>query len=479
MAGGQLCIHTISTPDWKKKLQSDIEQLCLWIRKYYIEKNTDKHYEHLVVNESLVDDQYFSFNYAQTDSSFLKGEFGLVNYKCLGDGLKYGKTIKNFIVVSYHNVVNSTIHKSPFSRFYNFDSGCTSAPYIVTDRIPGIYGKFLFENYLDFEPLISQSQMKFVWDYVQQARRIKTTNHLFPLFIGYHIPNGEIAWNVAMIDINAVPTKGIPEYINGRKTGTWISKFIDQQIKWVLTNDISPKHFFGRGCFPVSVTEKRILIMGIGAVGSMVAHTLVRGGCRNISLYDFDIKQPGNVCRSEYDFFCPTSEKMNDLSKKLHSISPYVNVDINNIRFDEYVKMASHPDTKEKESVFTKLSENYDIIIDCTTDDDVMYALEQLNLPIDVVNISISNHADKLVCAFSPSIYGFVRRAYENLIKNDHHDIFYPTGCWNPTFKATYNDIASKLQYALKRIISMLSGSEIKQNFIISEDTNGMHFQPW
>ena len=163
----------------------------------------------------------------------------------------------------------------------------------------------------------------------------------------------------------------------------------------------------------------------------------------------------------------------------MQRISPYVNITIYKEHFDEYVKLASQQDSKIKDAIATGFKEHYDLIIDCTTDDDVMYALEQLNLPVDIVNLSISNHAKELVCAFSPSIYEFVRGIYTHSIKNDADDIFYPTGCWNPTFKATYNDIASKLQYALKKIIGMLSGSEIKQNFIIIEDSNGLQFRPW
>lgn len=482
MEGGYLCLHTISSPDWKEKLTSDINQLCEWIQTYYIDKKVDEHYEHLVVNERIINDCYYSFNYAQTTTPFMNGEFGYVNYKPLIDGYKKGKVIKNFIAISYHskrNLNQIPDHISPFSDIYLSTNGCLCAPYIVIDKIPGRYGKFIFTNYLEFENIISQIHRKHILDFSKKTKKIKTSNYLFPLFIGYHIPNGNMAWNVAMIDTKSLPTQGVPEYIENHKTGTWLSFFIDQPIQWVMTNDISPEYFFGRGCYPSDIIEKRILVMGIGAIGSIVAQTLVRGGCKNIGIYDFDIKQPGNVCRSEYDFLCPTNDKMNDLARQLERISPYVNVSMFKERFDEYVKWGSQQNSKIKDSIGKAFKESYDLIIDCTTDDDVMYALEQLNLPIDIVNLSISNHANELVCAFSPSIYEFVRGVFTHSITNDPYDVFYPTGCWNPTFKATYNDINSKLQYTLKKIIDMLSGKIMKQNFIISDHANGLHFQPW
>ncbi|MBR5374137.1 MAG: ThiF family adenylyltransferase [Paludibacteraceae bacterium] len=476
MEQGRLCLHTISSPDWQEKLTSDMGQLCEWIQNYYIDKKKDVHFEHLVVKESLINGCYHSFNYARTTTSFKIGECGYVSYNSLMDGVKNGKIIKNYIVANYYsrkNINHTPIHTSEFSDFYCSTDGCAISPYIVIDSIPGNQGKFIFENYLEFESIISQEQKKHIYE---SSRLLKCD--LFPLFIGYKIPSGEFAWNAAVIDKNELPTVGYPECINGHKTGIWLSRFVDQPIKWVMTNDISPDFFFGRGCFPTKITGKRILIMGIGAIGSMVAHTLVRGGCRDISLYDFDIKQPGNVCRSEYDFFCPTNDKKNDLSFALRRISPYVNIDSYKNEFDAYVKIASRSNSELKESIATDFRENYDLIIDCTTDDDVMYALEQLDLSIDIVNISISNHAKELVCAFSPSIYGFVRGVYKDVIKNDSNDIFYPTGCWNPTFKASYNDIGAKLQFAIKRMIKMLSGDDLKQNFIITEDANGVHFQP-
>ena len=52
--------------------------------------------------------------------------------------------------------------------------------------------------------------------------------------------------------------------------------------------------------------------------------------------------------------------------------------------------------------------------------------------------------------------------------------MFYPTGCWSPTFKASYNDIAAKLQLALKHIVGMLTATEPESNFYVSETQDGM-----
>ena len=54
--------------------------------------------------------------------------------------------------------------------------------------------------------------------------------------------------------------------------------------------------------------------------------------------------------------------------------------------------------------------------------------------------------------------------------KDSDKDLYNPTGCWSPTFKASYNDISSKVQYALKHIVNMLCSLEPMSSFYITEN---------
>jgi hypothetical protein len=60
------------------------------------------------------------------------------------------------------------------------------------------------------------------------------------------------------------------------------------------------------------------------------------------------------------------------------------------------------------------------------------------------------------------------------MLHNDDLDMYEPTGCWSPTFKASYNDIALMIQYAIRHIYNMLNGTEMKQNFILRDTDNGL-----
>ena len=77
---------------------------------------------------------------------------------------------------------------------------------------------------------------------------------------------------------------------------------------------------------------------------------------------------------------------------------------------------------------------------------------------------------DNLKVAFE----GVVTRNNNNSVYVESYDaetdMYNPTGCWNPTFKASYNDIECKVQVAMKHIIKMLSKLEPLNSFYITED---------
>src|SRR5690606_26885821 len=134
-----------------------------------------------------------------------------------------------------------------------------------------------------------------------------------PLLIGYPINKHENHWQVILIPTNEFPNYG--QKITG--TGKWISRLKEQRIIWGETRNCSYPYFFGRGAFHHSITEARILIIGIGAIGSMISTTLIRGGATNIMLVDHDIKEAENICRSEYGFLPGLTSKVGELTNRL------------------------------------------------------------------------------------------------------------------------------------------------------------------
>ncbi len=141
-----------------------------------------------------------------------------------------------------------------------------------------------------------------------------------PLQIGYKIPNGELHWQCSMLKIGSFPIG--TEKIDQK----WQGYFLNQNPVWGITKNCSYDYFFGRGRMADSIIRGNVLIIGIGAIGSMVANILTRGGCTDIDIIDFDVKEPGNVCRSEYHFDTGIGNKTDELSRILYSISPFLNI---------------------------------------------------------------------------------------------------------------------------------------------------------
>lgn len=465
MRSGFLCLHTPKVENSKEQFKIDILRLKEWVDKYYVRKEKDEHYEELVVAHNLIGDIYYNFLYTDTNKEFPKKDYGTVDLTMFVPGVHDGKRMDTFLANTFHSKISGEEYVCQWGKG-NKKQMRFEGIYCFLEQAPSLYDKFVLESYNDMSSLFSWSQMQFLYKRSlnkEEAQRV-------PLFCGYKIPNGEMRWQVAMLKANDFPIKSEKVKCGGRPIINY--SYTKTLIDWASSYNCSYDYFFGRGCLPSSLAEKKILIIGIGAIGSMVAKTLARSGSKYIGLYDVDLKEPGNVCRSEYDFLSGISDKSYELSSVLQSISPFVQCEISPKALDSWIKLTM--DNDETKNAIQEILNKYDIIFDCSTDDSMMYVLDKLNLRAKLINISISNHANELVCAMGNNITETVKFIFTQIIKSDTLDMFYPTGCWSPTFKASYNDIAAKLQLALKHIIGMLTAIEPESNFYVSETQDGM-----
>ena len=465
MRSGFLCLHTPKVENPKEQFKIDILRLKEWVDKYYVRKEKDEHYEELVVAHNLIGDIYYNFLYTDTNKEFPKNDYGTVDLTMLVPGVHDGKRMDTFLANTFHSKISGEEYVCQWGKG-NKKQMRFEGIYCFLEQAPSLYDKFVLELYNDMSSLFSWSQMQFLYKRSlnkEEAQRV-------PLFCGYKIPNGEMRWQVAMLKADDFPIKSEKVKCGGRPIINHL--YTKTLIDWASSYNCSYDYFFGRGCLPSSLAEKKILIIGIGAIGSMVAKTLVRSGSKYLGLYDVDLKEPGNVCRSEYDFLSGISDKPYELSSILQSISPFVQCEISPKALDSWIKLTMGND--ETKNAIQEILNRYDIIFDCSTDDGMMYVLDKLNLRSKLINISISNHANELVCAMGNNITETVKFIFTQIIKSDTLDMFYPTGCWSPTFKASYNDIAAKLQLALKHIIGMLTAIEPESSFYVSETQDGM-----
>ena len=463
MQEGILCMHPAEYENAESQFVNDLKQLKEWVEKYYVRREKDAHYEHLVVNHSLIREQYYTFCFAETQEDFTEGDYGVVHCAALPTGRKNGKPVINYVVQKF--VSCGQVKKMlpcKISKFYqnlrSFDG-----VYCLLNNIPSVYDKFIVEDYDSIKGLFSQSQKNYIHTFVVSHRG---KCNFFPLFCGYRIPEGGVYWQAMMLFMDDLPIE--PVRVGTGKNRFWLTDFKQRLIQWAETVDISYKYFFGRGAMPEELANKKILIMGVGAIGSIVAETLTRCGAKSLTLYDIDNKEPGNVCRSAYPFYTGITEKTLDMENFLTQISPHVEcISLKSI-VDLVVK--TYAVGHEDKSALAKLFDEFDLIFDCTTDNQLMRVMDSTGTKAQLVNLSITNHAQDLICAFSPNVTETVLLVYGLLKRDTETDMYNPTGCWNPTFKASYNDIECKVQAAVKHIVRMLSSLEPLSNFYITED---------
>jgi len=370
--------------------------------------------------------------------------------------------VLNHIVQNFKNQSNKIIVETKWSRHIKEIARSNIGLYLFLKDPPVKNKKFIISNWTDLEPFVSQEFHKYLYD-VQKINK-KINGNPMPLLIGYNISKKEIHWQVALLEIGDFPSE--PVKIEQK----WKGQFVDRNIIWGITRNCSYSYFFGRGKLTGEITESNILIIGIGAIGSIVAKTLVKTGCTKIDIVDYDIKEPENVCRSEYPFLTGICNKTHDLQNELVTISPFIDIRIMDQTIFQVHTKVFKDDVKAKVNLEEKLK-SYDFIIDCSTDNDLLYIFNDLKIK-RYINLSITNNAKDLVCSVEARSYSWVMNQYEHILDNELENVYNPTGCWSPTFKASYNDINVLVQYAIKHINTKVTHKKPLRNFVINTNTD-------
>lgn len=462
MGDGTICIHTYHNPSLTKKLFIDFNSLKNWAEKYFLKKETDSHYEHIIVPSKIFLGLQRVFLFSEIEYALKKGDYGEIDYSNLSTGIFHTDSISTSLVQNF-KIGNQTYSCSWNSQLKSLiKEGSRFGLFYFAEEVPAINKRFAVINWRELKPFLSQAFLNKLHS-VEKEYSQKQLGTIMPLLIGYKTTSDEFHWQAIMLQVGKFPIHGV------KGDGNYYTEVNEKEIDWVLTRNCSYKYFFGRGKLNNNITNKKILIIGIGAIGSIVATTLTRSGCTQIDLIDYDVKEPENVCRSEYHFLSGLNNKTNDLATHLNEISPFIEVKLLNYKFSEYFNFylkSFYGNEKGKKSIENYL-DSYDLVFDCSTDNDLMYVLSTLELQTTIINFSITNHASEFVCGVTPNFYQFVTEQFENRLGDDLIDVYAPTGCWSPTFKASYNDINVLVQYAIKHINSLYNNKLPIRNFIL------------
>ena len=267
-----------------------------------------------------------------------------------------------------------------------------------------------------------------------------------------------------------------------------LRKLISYPLLLEISQSISKTMYYGRGVFSQNLQNKRIALVGLGAIGSMVAESLARSGVPVIGLWDNDVVEPGNICRSSYLLSDLGDSKVDALASKIRQIDPFVQ--INEIKANGFWHHNNHNiniKTYEGGSFYNNINydnqedsikrlKEYDLIIDCTGSNELLHFLSYAVPQTDVVSLCITNHSNELACVTSRDGNPFeLRKAYLSRIEQDTKNFYLEgSGCYSPTFLATNSDIASLVNLAVRDLNANIEKGCLPHSTIWSHDKRGV-----
>ncbi len=459
---GSVCIHTQNCPDsLKKKLLIDLRGLIAWLEKYVIKVDKDQHYEHIITTPLELNEIKRHFLFTDVGYQFKKGDFGLFTYSKLSDTEIEDEKGETYLIQRFDYPAHTSCQ---WSKFYSVEQFIGF--YIFNETpVNETSNRFAVKNWTELESLFGQRFLKRIWD-EKKSNKLLKRNSFIPILIGYNIDSSKTHWQIAVFDIN-----DYPNYAEKNEKKEWVGRLKDSNINWSYTIDCTPELFFGRGKLNDELITKKILIIGIGALGSVLSEALTRGGAMDLALVDFDFKEPGNICRSSYPFITGVCDKPKDLASHLTAISPFITVHFSNSLTDN-IKLFKYRDKAARKILENQLNE-FQYIFDCSTDNDMLYVLDKLDVDSQILSLSISNRANELICLSGSNIYQKTNQIFALVDQSgENSDLFNPIGCWSPTFKASYSDISILVNTSLNEINKQISHGVILRDFKVSRDNN-------
>ena len=199
----------------------------------------------------------------------------------------------------------------------------------------------------------------------------------------------------------------------------------------------------------------KALVIGVGAVGSLVAEGLARGGCRRIAVCDSDSVEHANLSRHTATLEDVGNNKAIAVADRLNRITAWVDA--------VAIPEAFPPQSDD----FREPCRDADLIIDCTADDTVINALESFDRKAEarLISLSIGLEARLLylfaaippfpASVFWQSVNPWIER--NRAASGTEVSRISSLGCWHPTYPARGDAIGLLVNSALHQIARLFA----------------------
>ncbi len=381
-----------------------------------------------------------------------------------------------FVTTKFTSVDGKVIYEPLWGEAINHSSNYLNGIWIMLNEVPVLHPWQAPNSWGELEFVCKEQGVNL--DQILRAISPKVRNgnsHI--VLLGFPIPAkfGEdpvqIFWQPILLP---ALSHGIKKVKGFRDSETW-HWFRDRQcvfgannqIYWLIPENWNENELYNRGKLHSNVVSSSILQIGAGAVGSTIAELLVRTGQNKLTIVDDDRVQAGNLVRHTLNIDDIYKPKVEALVKKLNRTSPHVSA--------KGVKM-KFPQNDSKVLNF----DEFDAIIDCTGEDEVLHHLAHIEGEKERVFISISlGYGAKRLFIFLANNKRFPHFAFMSLIQPwlmkeqvETKDIEFPRegiGCWHPIFPARAEDVWLLASTAFKYIEATIATPCEKPTLIVFE----------
>lgn len=255
--------------------------------------------------------------------------------------------------------------------------------------------------------------------------------------------------------------------------GYWMRDRIEvfargNQPDWHKGENWSSAQATARGRVDDALANRSALVVGVGAVGSLVAEMLVRAGASPTVVCDGDDVENGNLCRHTLRLADLGRNKAEAVAERLNGAHSHADV--------RFIREAFPPVGSDNMC----LANQCDLIIDCTGDDETLDELARHSWETDKLFCSISlSYRAVRAYVFTARGRAFPMAQFQSQFAawadkdagefSEEKLVYAGIGCWHPAFPARVDAVWMMATAAFRRLEEFARATEVAGRLVVFE----------
>ena len=309
-------------------------------------------------------------------------------------------------------------------------------------------------------------------------------NGIAVVLIGWPVPKmvGDppvrVHWRALVFRSHKYYCKKMNESLSRKKSNAFnawpdMKKRALNPLPWIDGENLATEDLHSRWQLSASLRRMCVGVIGCGAVGSLVAEILVRGGVERMHLFDGDVLRYGNLSRHTLGGWDVDRGKAVSLAVRAQNINPLAKISGHGVM----IPVTGKGDMQHKAE--TSLDE-CDLYIDCSTSNGAgawlsdkarrsrkRMAMMFIDYRAEHLTLCVSGRNTKCM-KVEQNLYEDVRAEVTPLRKEHYFavpsdaELCIPSpGCWHPTFPAALVDIQALVACAVRELSGYIEQPEL------------------